>query len=222
MTLDDVLTELAALGDEKVRKQNRKAGASDNQYGVKLGELRKVAKRIKTDHALALQLWATGNADARFLATLILVPAQLTPDEVDAMVRSMTFTRVADWLNGYVVKQHPDKEALRQRWMTATDPMAARSGWSLTAERVAKDPDGLDIPALLDRLEAEMASAPPEAQWTMNTTLAMIGIHLPEHRQRALDLGERLGIYRDYPVSKGCTSPFAPIWIGEMVKRQGA
>jgi hypothetical protein len=46
------------------------------------------------------------------------------------------------------------------------------------------------------------------------------GRHFPEHRQRALNIGERLGIYRDYPVSKGCTSPFAPIWINEMVRRQ--
>jgi hypothetical protein len=55
----------------------------------------------------------------------------------------------------------------------------------------------------------------------VNNSLAMIGIHFPKHRKRALAIGEKLGIYRDYPVSKGCTSPFAPIWIDEMVKRQG-
>jgi len=60
-----------------------------------------------------------------------------------------------------------------------------------------------------------------EQQWTMNNCLAGIGIHVPEHRERALAIGEKLGVYRDYPVSKGCTSPFAPIWINEMVRRQG-
>jgi 3-methyladenine DNA glycosylase AlkD len=75
--------------------------------------------------------------------------------------------------------------------------------------------------ALLDRIEKEMASAPLEVQWTMNMCLAEIGIHNPKHRKRALAMGEKLGIYRDYPCSKGCTSPFAPIWINEMVKRQG-
>jgi hypothetical protein len=55
----------------------------------------------------------------------------------------------------------------------------------------------------------------------MNSCLAQIGIHFPTHRKRAIGIGEKLGIYRDFPVSKGCTSPFAPIWIGEMVKRQG-
>ena len=101
------------------------------------------------------------------------------------------------------------------------DLMAARAGWSLTTERVVKSPEGLDLPALLDRIESEMGNAAPEVQWTMNCSLAEIGIHFPDHRERAIAIGETLGIYRDYPVSKGCTSPFAPIWINEMVKRQG-
>ena len=73
----------------------------------------------------------------------------------------------------------------------------------------------------VDRIESEMRDAAPETQWTMNFCLAGIGIHFPQYRQRALAIGEALGIYRDYPVSKGCTSPFAPIWIKEMVSRQG-
>jgi 3-methyladenine DNA glycosylase AlkD len=137
------------------------------------------------------------------------------------MVRSVTFAHVADWLNSYVVKQHPDKETLRQAWMATDDRWAARAGWSLTAERVVKSPDGLDLPALLDRIESEMEHADPVVQWTMNSALAEIGIHFPQLRNRATAIGETLGIYRDYPVSKGCTSPFAPIWINFMVSRQG-
>jgi 3-methyladenine DNA glycosylase AlkD len=79
----------------------------------------------------------------------------------------------------------------------------------------------LDLSALLDRIEAEMPAAPPETQWTMNFALAYIGIHHPALRERALEIGETLGIYRDYPTPKGCTSPFAPLWINEMVRRQG-
>jgi 3-methyladenine DNA glycosylase AlkD len=104
--------------------------------------------------------------------------------------------------------------------MASDDRWAARAGWDLTAEKVAKDPEGLDPAALLDRLEAEMAGAAPEAQWTMNSTLAAVGIHVPKLRKRAIAIGEKLGIYRDWPVSKGCTSPFAPIWIRFMVERQ--
>jgi 3-methyladenine DNA glycosylase AlkD len=221
MTLNETLKQLKALGDAKVRAQNAKSGAGDNQFGVSLGNIRVLTKKIRTDHELALSLWETGNIDAQFLSTLLIEPKKLSAKEMDRMVRSVSFVRVADWLNAYVVRQHPDKEALRQDWMAAEDRWAARAGWDLTAERVAKIPDGLDLPALLARIESEMADAKPEVQWTMNNTLAAVGIHFPKHRKRAIAIGEKLGIYRDYPVSKGCTSPFAPIWINAMVSRQG-
>ena len=221
-TVKEALAQLEALGDERVRAQNRRSGAGDNQFGVKLGDIRKVAAKIKSGHGLGLELWETGNVDARLLAILLIDPKKLPPAELDRMVRSVGFAQVADWLNAYVVKKHPGKEALRQAWMTDDDRWAARAGWSLTAERISRDPKGLDLPALLDRIEREMGHAAPEVQWTMNFCLAGIGIHFPAQRKRALAIGEALGIYRDYPVSKGCTSPFAPIWIGEMVRRQKA
>ena len=220
MTLKDTLTQLEALGNEKVRAQNKKNGAGDNQFGVRLGDIRKLAAQLKTNHELAVALWDTENIDARLLAILLVKPKNLSRDEMDRMVRSANFVQVADWLNAYVVKSHPDKESLRQSWMEEDDPWAARAGWNLTSERIAKNPDGLDLPALLDRIESEMGNAAPEVQWTMNFCLAGIGIHIPKHRKRAIAIGESLGIYRDYPVSKGCTSPFAPIWINELVRRQ--
>ena len=221
MPLNETLKQLKALGDAKVKAWNAKSGAGKDQFGVALGDIRALAKKIKTDHALAVSLWETGNVDAQFLAALLIQPQKLSAKEMDRMVRSISFVRVADWLISYVVRQHPDKEKLRQDWMAADDRWTARAGWDLTSERVAKSPDGLDLPALLDRIESEMADAKPEVQWTMNSTLATIGIHFPKHRKRAIAIGEKLGIYRDYPVSKGCTSPFAPIWIDFMVKRQG-
>jgi 3-methyladenine DNA glycosylase AlkD len=226
MTLKETLKQLQALGDEKMRKQNAKGGpwgpgAGEKQFGVKHGDIRALAKKIKADPKLAMALWDTGNIDAQYLAILLMKPKDLSAKEVDRLVRSVTFAWVADWLMNYVVKQHADKETLRQKWMAANHPWAARAGWALTAERVVKSPEGLDAPALLDRIESEMARADKIVQWTMNSTLAEIGIHLPKLRKRAIAIGEKLGLYRDYPVSKGCTSPFAPIWINHMVKRKG-
>ncbi len=221
MTLTETLAQLESLGHEKVRAQNSKSGAGTNQFGVLRGDVRKLAAKIKNDHELAIQLWATGNIDAQFLAILLIKPKDLSRDEVDGMMRSIDFAQVADWFISYIVSKHPDKETLRQGWMADDDPWAARAGWALTAERISKSPDGIDLPGLLNRIESDMKDAAPEVQWTMNNCLAGIGIHFPEHRQRALAIGETLGIYRDYPVSKGCTSPFAPIWINEMVSRQG-
>jgi 3-methyladenine DNA glycosylase AlkD len=221
MTVNEILTQLQSLGDAARRKHNTKAGAPDNQFGVKLGDIRALAKKIKTDHDLALKLWDTGNVEAQLLATLIIQPKALSAGELDRLTRSTTCAQVADWLNAYVVAQHPEKEALREKWMKAKDRWAALAGWNLTASRINKDADGLDLPALLDRLEKEMPKARPEVQWTMNNTLAAIGIHHPQHRQRAVALGEKIGLYRDWPISKGCTPPYVPIWVATMVNRQG-
>jgi len=220
MTLNEALKQLKALGNEARRKHNTKYGAGDNQYGVKHGDIRALAKKAQSGPALVKPLWETGNVDAQLLAVLLMKPKELTAEEVDRLVRSVSFVHVADWLISYVVKAHADKESLRVQWMADADRWAGRAGWSLTAERVAKRPDGLDLPALLDRIEAEMAGAESEVQWTMNSTLAEIGIHAPKLRNRAIAIGEKLGIYREYPVSKGCTSPFAPIWINAMVSRK--
>jgi 3-methyladenine DNA glycosylase AlkD len=219
MTLKETLATLKSLGNEKMFAQNVKNGAGKNQFGVMLGDIRTVANKIKTDHALALELWKIENVEARLLATLIIQPKKLLAKELDEMVKSIAFVQEADWLNAYVVKDHPESESLREAWMDSDNSWAARAGWSLTSGRVVRKPEGLNLPQLLDRIESEMPAAPREVQWTMNTTLAQIGINFPKHRKRAIEIGETLGIFRDYPVSKGCTSPFAPIWIKEMVRR---
>ncbi len=220
MTVKAILAQLASLGDDARRKHNLKSGAPDNQFGVKLGDIRAIAKKLKTNHALALELWATGNVEAQLLATLVVEAKSLSADELDAMTRSTTCTQVADWMNAYVVAQHPAKESLRAKWMKAKDRWLARAGWHLTASRVSKDADGLDLAALLDRIEKEMPKAAPEVQWTMNNTLGAIGITCAELRQRAIAIGETIGLYRDWPVSKGCTPPYVPVWVAAMVGRK--
>ena len=106
MTLEETLTQLKALGDEKARAHNTKHGAGANQFGVKHGDIRMLAKKIRSDHELAMSLWETGNVDAQLLAVLLIKPKALSVEAVDRMVRSVSFVRVADWLSANVVRQH--------------------------------------------------------------------------------------------------------------------
>lgn len=218
-TVEEALKLLESCGDAAVRERNAKNGAPDNQFGVKMGDIRALAKTLKINHELGVELWGSGNLEAMLLATLIMKPNLLTEEVLERMAASVTYAWLADWLMTNIIQRHPGKEAMRQRWMESPHPMLARAGWSLTTERVLKNPEGLDLAALLDRIEREMGDAPSPAQWTMNFCLAEIGIHFAEHRERAIAIGERLGLYRDYPVSKGCTSPFAPIWIKTIAAR---
>ena len=216
-TVDELIAELAALEDPRAREVNEKHG---DDHGVNLGKLRALAKRLKTQQELAHQLWATDDTAARLLAILICRPKAFERDELDVMLRQARTPKVHDWLVNYVVKKGPHCEELRLAWFTDPDPVVASAGWALTTERVAKNPEGLDLVRLLDVIEAEMKDAPDRLQWAMNHCLAQIGIEHAEHRSRAIEIGERLGVLKDYPTPPNCTSPFAPIWITEMVRRQ--
>lgn len=218
-TVDSIRAQLAELEDPRVRAVNERHG---DDHGVNLTKLRAVAKASGTDQDVARELWATGDTAARLVALLMLRPRTCTADDLDRMLREANGPKVIDWLINYIVKKSPLAEELRLRWFDDPNPTVAAAAWSLTTVRVAKSPEGLDLKALLDQVERDMALAPERLQWAMNETLATIGIEHPALRDRALEIGERLQVLADYPTSPGCVSPFAPIWITEMVRRQNA
>ena len=216
-TVAGLLEELAALEDPRAREVNLRHG---DDHGVNLGKLRAIAKRLKVQQDLARELWATGDTPARLLSLLICRPKDFSRDELDTMLREARAPKVQDWLVNYVVKKSPHTEELRLAWFGDPDPVVASAGWMLTVDRVAKKPEGLALDGLLDVIEARMKDAPERLQWAMNHCLAQIGIEHPALRARALDIGERLEVLKDYPTPPGCTSPFAPVWITEMVRRK--
>lgn len=218
-TVSELMAELADLENPKMRAVNERHG---DDHGVNLSALRAIAKRLKTQQPLARELWATGDTAARLLALLVCRPREYDAGELDSMLRDSRAPKVQDWLVNYVVKKNADVEDLRVAWMDDADPVVASAGWALTSERVAKKPGGLDLPGLLDTIEAQMKDAPERLQWAMNQTLATIGIEHEELRARALDIGERLQVLKDYPTPPNCTSPFAPEWINEIVRRRTA
>jgi 3-methyladenine DNA glycosylase AlkD len=214
----DVMTELAALEEPKLRAANEERG---DDHGVNLSAMRALAKRLKTQHELAQELWAKGDTAARLLATLIARPKAFSADELDTMIRDIRAPKLLDWFITNIVKLSKHAEELRLRWKDDTD-LVGRAGWSLTTDRVVKNAAGLDLDGLLHQIEMEMKDAPAPKQWSMNHCLAEIGIRHPAYRARAIRIGEKLEVLIDYPASPGCTSPYAPAWIAEMVRRQEA
>ena len=215
-TLKATMKELAALADPRMREVNERRG---DDHGVNLTALRTLAKRLKIQHDLALQLWATGDTAARLLSTLVCRPSALSAEELDSMVREIGSPKLLGWFVTNVVRTSRHAEHLRKGWKDE-DGLVGGAGWSLTTERVVKKPEGLELPALLDQIEREMKQAPEHKQWAMNHCLAEIGIHHQAHRARAIRIGKRLAVLIDYPTPPGCTSPYAPAWIAEMVRRR--
>lgn len=221
MSCEAVMAQLEAWASESARKIYARQGAGDNQFGVKLGDLRGLAKKLKTDHALGMQLWATGNADARILATMLMASDHLSEQEVACLVQPLTYFRLIDELTENVISKTSFADVLRERWLESPEEFVGRAGWMLLIAKILdRDTDGLDFDAILETIAAEILSAPRRKQEAMNRCLCEIGIRYPDYTQKCLDLGERLGRFDDRPVPKGCTSSYAPEWIAAGLQRR--
>lgn len=217
---------LSRLADPGILAVNQRHG---DDHAVNLTKLRAVAKQAGTGrrpaakHELGQALWATGDSACRLVATLLLRPKQLDADTLDTMLREAGSPKVHGWLMSYVVTKSGGVDELRGRWFSDPDPVVASAGWALTTGRLVTRPgevDPAEVTELLDTIEATMVDSEERLQWAQNECLAQIGINYPGFRARAVSIGERLGVLKDYPTPKNCTSPYAPAWIAEMVSRR--
>jgi 3-methyladenine DNA glycosylase AlkD len=210
----EILADLEAKGSASLRKTYAKQGAGEKVFGVKMGDLRALAKGLKKQHALGLALWDSGWFEARVLATLLLDPKQLTEGECVRLTESCDSSPILDKLTDNVLEETKLSEALCARWIDSTEPLLGRAGWNLMTAAVQKDKKGaLDLDALLAKIEAELPATPRPKKEAMNMCLVMIGVYHASHTGKAIEAGERLGRWDDRPVPKGCTASYPPEWI---------
>lgn len=196
---------------------------------TKLGELRRVAKEIRRDHALALELWSTSRMRPRQLAILIMDPKQVDQgfvDQLDADLQALSEadrTQLMDWLLAHQLTKSRAGTRLIASWEQSDSALQRRTYWYHQARlRWTGQTPPPNTAALLDALEARMADEVPEVQWAMNFTAGQIGTYDPDHRDRCVALGERTGLYRDEVVARGCTPQFLPTFIRIQVGKLGA
>lgn len=214
MTLSQVMKLLESQGDERVRQRYVRDGVVDNVFGVLLGKIRGLAATLGTNHGLGLELWETGNHDARLLACMLLDPAALTEKEARGLLEPLSNPTLVDELVGRVLVHAPVALKLQTRWMDGGKELPRRAGWKLLAGRIARGLEKeLDAGATLERIERELPDAPYRVKEGINFCLVWIGLHLPAYTSEAIALGERLGRWDPRPIPKGCTSSYAPEWI---------
>ena len=196
--------------------------------GTKLGEIKKRGKEIKKNHELAMELWSTGGYHPRLLSTLILDKKLLAQDVIDKLAADMLNhddherNQLADWLLANQLMKDKKTIALLITWQESPSPILRRLFWYHQARLrwTGQAPPG-NSGELLDSLERDMASAPPDVQWAMNFCAGQIGVHEPKFRSRCIKLGKETGLYKDAPVAKNCTPSYLPEFIRiEVAKRK--
>jgi 3-methyladenine DNA glycosylase AlkD len=192
----------------------------------KLGDLRKIAAEIKKDHALALELWSTGAYFPRQLAILIMDKKLLTQEVIDGLDRDIQQhpqeeqTQLIDWLMANQLSKDKKTITLMESWENSPSALQRRIFWYYQGRLrwVGQTPPP-NTEALINAIEKGLATEVPEVQWAMNFTAAQIGIFQPEHRSRCIALGERVGLYKDDLVPRGCTPNYLPELISIQVAK---
>ncbi len=198
----------------------QKIHAQISEEGTKLGDLRKIAKEIKKDHALALELWTFATFHSRQLAILIMDKKQLSTDLVDRLMADIQQhedkerTHLSDWLMANQLMKDKQTVALIESWQHSPHVLQRRTFWYYQARlrwTGKVPPDNTE--ALLSSIEARMATEEPDVQWAMNFTAGWIGVYDTSYRPRCIALGEKVGLYKDEVVAKGCTPGYLPAFI---------
>ena len=195
----------------------------------KLGEIKKRGKEIKKDHALAIQLWSTGDYYPRMLSTLIFDKKLLAESDICKLASDLSIheeeerNQLSDWLLANQLTKDNELVALIETWQENPSPMLRRWFWYYQARLrwMGKTPPPQNSTNLLDSLETDMRTAEPEVQWAMNFCAGWIGVFEPKLRSRCIKLGKKLGLYKNEPVAKNCTPSYLPEFIRiEIAKRQ--
>ncbi|MBH0159208.1 DNA alkylation repair protein [Fictibacillus sp. 26RED30] len=187
---------------------------------TKLGDLRKIAKDIKKDHELAMELWSTGDFVPRLLAILILDKKLLSQEvlnELDKDMQTHTFderNNLMDWLMANQLTKNKKNIALMESWENSPSALQRRAFWYFQARLRWTGQTSPDNTAdLLSEIEANITKEEPEVQWAMNFTACWIGVYDEKYRERCIKIGEKTGLYKDEMVSKGCTPNYLPKFI---------
>ena len=186
---------------------------------TKLGDLRTIAKDIKKDHQLAIELWSTGHFFARQLAILIMDKKLLTEELIDKLIADINQhnendkLHINDWLMANQLTKVKKTITLIESWEESQSSLKRRIYWYYQGRLRWTGQTQPNSEELLSTIEKQIEKEETEVQWAMNFTAGWIGVYEKKYRNRCIALGEKTGLYKGKMVSKGCTPEYLPEFI---------
>lgn len=219
-TVNDILKTITALAYDKRRDMYLKQGVKEEILGVNLGDLRKIAEKHKTNHDLAIQLWETNIYEARVIACKLFDSKQLNIKELNRLILSTESGPVIDELSFQMFEFLDNQLELFDLWIYSDELRFKRAGWNMgiILNHDSKLSD-VKLNEILDYIDNNLTLATNVYQFAMNRCLSEIGIKHDQLTDRCVSIGEKHGVYKEMKVSKGCTSPYSPIWISVVRKK---
>lgn len=223
MKVADVMKELKSMGDASTKKTLLKHGAIEPFYGVKIGDMKKIVKKVKKDHQLALDLYDTGISDAMYLAGLIVDDEKMTKKDLQNWMKKAPWSMISEYTVAWVAAESKHGYELALEWIESKDENVATTGWSTMAGIVSMKPnEELDIPKIksfLQRIEKNIHQSPNRVRYFMNNFIICVGSYIPELNSLAKETAKRIGVVMVDMGGTACKVPSAIDYIKKVEDR---
>lgn len=222
MNVNEVMTELKKKGSEQTRKTFARHGAPENMFGVKVADLKVIAKKIKGDQALAYELYDSGNSDAMYLAGIIADGSQMTKKQLESWARGATWYMIAEYTVPGVVAESTHAPSLAMKWIRAKNESVASTGWctyaAIVATRADDEIDRDEVKELLDLVGETIDDAPDRVRYTMNGFVIAVGSYVKPLLSHAKKVAKKIGKVSVDMGDTACKVPLATEYIAKVEK----
>lgn len=223
MTVDDILKELKELGTEQTKRIFMNHGASEPCYGVKVGDMKLIQKKVKKNHELALELFNTGVLDAMYLAGLIAEPQKMTRQQLQRWVKNGKCYMIWEYTVAWMAAESKYGWELALEWIESTNEGIATAGWSTLSSLVALKQDSeLDIEELkklLQRIQDTIHQSPNRVRYTMNNFVISVGCYVKELTDKAMAVADKMGKVSVNIGGTACKVPDAVSYINKVIDK---
>ncbi len=223
-TLAEIMQELEARGNPSIKKTILRHGAPEPLFGVKIGDLKPLQKMLKGQQQLAMELFATKNSDAMYLAGLIADGSKMTRKQLDQWAKDATWHMISGCSVSWVASEHPDAIEIAKKWIDSPKELVATSGWSTLSSVVATRPDDelpiSEIGELLVRCNKTIKTSPNRVRYAMNGFVISVGTYVAPLADRAIVTARKIGAVEVDMGDTDCKIPDAESYI--VKSRHGA
>ena len=221
-TVSQVMTALKKKGSAQTRKIYGRHGAPEDMFGVKVADMKVIAKQIKGNQDLALELFETGNADAMYLAGIVADGTQMKTSQLNKWARDANWYMVSEYAVAGVAAENPKAKDLALKWIKSKKANVASSGWTtyvgVMATRPDEELDLKEIKGMLKQVEKEIDAAPPRVRYTMNGFVIAVGTYVKPLLKEAKATAKKIGTVEVDMGETSCKVPLATDYIAKVEK----
>ena len=225
MTSKEILARLEKMGSASIKKVYMNHGAVEPFFGVKVGDMNTIVKEVKQNHTLAMELYASGNSDAMYLAGLVSSPKEMTKSDLQAWVNNARWYMHSEYTVAWTTAESNFARELAMEWITSSNELIATAGWATYASHIqitANDClDIKEISALVDKIEKGISKAPNRVKYVMNGFLIMVGTQIQELHPQVINSAKKIGKVEVEMGGTACAVPDAISYISKTVEKSG-